>query len=460
MPKRRKQIRNLILAALVLLLLGGGYLLAVRWEPKTDNGEGTPTAAANVISLFQAESDEVRAVSIQNPNQTYTLYQDDDGNLSIPELSDIPFQQISLKSAFSGFLTVTAERKITDDLSRAAEFGLDRGNASFTIQKKDGAKVRFLVGDNLPGESSYYMMQDGGDGIYALSSYKADALLQSTNSFRSKNLFSVSTDSITAFSVARGGETLLKTRLATEGEKPLNTYQCVWVAETPCAGEGASEDRIGTLLKNFASVAVSDFADDHPGDLNRYGLGNDAYVLTIETAADTYTMRIGAACENGVYFQCGSEPFVYIGDSAYLDAFSGFDPMQYIQKFVRIAPIDAVSSVEIQRDGRTMTLTIGDGDEEENEDKYQINGKTTKADNFKKIYQQVIGILFVNSAAHSEAADPFMTITYHFKDGSADTSRYFAYDERYYLAERSDGKCFTVLKSTLNDLFSTLDAAN
>ena len=262
MPKRRKQIRNLILAVLVLLLLGGGYLLAVRWEPKTDNGEGTPTAAANVITLFQAQSDEVRAVSIQNPNQTYTLYQDDDGNLSIPELSDIPFQQMSLKSAFSGFLTVTAERKITDDLSRAAEFGLDRGDTSFTVQKKDGTKVRFLVGDNLPGESSCYMMQEGGDGIYALSSYKADTLLQSTNSFRSKNLFSVSTDSITAFSVARGGETLLKARLAAEGEKPLNAYQCVWVAETPCAGEGASEDRIGTLLKNFASVAVSDFADE------------------------------------------------------------------------------------------------------------------------------------------------------------------------------------------------------
>ena len=37
--------------------------------------------------------------------------------------------------------------------------------------------------------------------------------------------------------------------------------------------------------------------------------------------------------------------------------------------------------------------------------------------------------------------------------------KYYAYDERYFVAERSTGTRLTILKTTLNELFDTLSAA-
>lgn len=459
MRAKKKMIRNIIIAVLVLGILSAGYYFAVKWEPKAKVVDTASTGTiSDMISLFQAETDSVRSVMVSNPQQTYTLLQDDEGNISIPELSDIPFRQISLKSAFSGFLSISSDREITRDRNRAAEFGLDRKDTSLTITLKDGTKTVIWVGDTLPGENGRYCMIEDGDAIYTLSSSKADALLQSTNRYRDTDLFTIDTSAVTEAAVSRSGADFIRIRRSTEEDQPQNAYQPSWIMETPCPGEAAADDRVGELLANFSAVKISDFVDDHPTDLNQYGLGSDAYVLTVTAGEESHRLRIGAAAENGVYIQYGDTPFVYLGDRAYLDAVNNLDPMLYVQKFVHLAMIDNVASVTVWKDGVTCTLEIGDGTEEENPDKYKINGATVKADNFKKIYQQIIGILFVNTAEKPASGQPFMMVTYQYKDGHSDVSRYYNYDERYYLAERSSGQQFTVLKSTLNDLFATLDA--
>lgn len=462
MTAKGKLVRSGVIAAAALGILAGGYYFAVKWEPGANPAENTPAAtAAAAIELLNAKTDEVRSVGIQNPTQTYTLVQDDEGNVSIPEIPDIEFRQMSLKSALSSFVSVSADKEITRDMDRIAEFGLDRKDASFTVTLKDGTVKRFIVGDPLPGEQTYYFMEDGGSAVYTLSSYKASALFKVTNDYRSTELLSLEGTTISHMSVSQGGEKLMGIRPAEEGENPQNTFSASWIMEAPCPGEGASEDRVGKLIESFQTISILEFVDDNPADLNVYGLGTDAYTIAFTTPEASYELRLGkaAADGDGVYMQWGGGKSVYLGNRAYLDAVANMDPMLYLEKFVHIANIEDMASITITKDGAPYLMEIGDGEEEENPDKYKINGQTTKPESFKKIYQQVIGILFVNQGDFAVSGEPFMTITYQFKDGRSDTMKYYAYDERYFVAERSTGTRLTILKTTLNELFDTLSAA-
>ncbi|MBE5041065.1 DUF4340 domain-containing protein [Ructibacterium gallinarum] len=458
MTAKGKLIRNSVIAVAALGILAGGYYFAVKWQPAEETSDTTASTSSS-IELLNAKTDEVRSVKIQNLDQTYTLLQDDEGNVSIPEIPDIEFEQMSLKSALSGFSSISAEKEITTDMQRVAEFGLNRRDVSFTVTLKDGTVRQFIVGDSLPGETTYYFMEDGGSSVYTLPSYKASSLFKSTNEYRNTNLLSLEGATISHFSVSHGSEKLLAIRPVEEGENPQNTFGASWILETPCPGEGASEDRIGKLIENFQSISILEFVDDHPADLNTYGLGSDAYTVSFTTEEGSYTLRLGKAAEDGVYMQWNDGISVYLGDAAYLSAVSGMDPMLYVEKFVHIANIEDMAAVTITKDGNTYTMEIGDGEEEENPDKYKINGAVTKADDFKKIYQQVIGIMFVEQGNFVVQGEPFMTVTYQFKDGHSDTMKYYEYDERYYVAERSTGTRLTVLKTTLNELFGTLSAA-
>ena len=462
MTAKGKLIRNGVIAAAALGILAGGYYFAVKWEPEKESAQtpaGTTDTAA--IELLNVKTEDVQSVKIQNPEQTYSLVQDEEGNVSIPEMPDIPFRQMSLKSALSSFVSVTADKEITNDIGRASEFGLDRRDASFTVTMKDGTEKRFIVGDTLPGEKTCYFMEDGGNAVYTLSSYKAEALFKSTNDYRNKELLSLEGTTVSNLSVSRGGTKILGIRPTAEGENPQNTFNATWIMEEPCPGEGASDDRIGKFIENFKTISILEFADDHPEDLNAYGLGSDAYTVALTTPEGSYTLRLGKAAEDGegVYMQWNNEKFVYLCDRAYLDAVSGMDPMLYLEKFVHIANIEDMASVTINRNGQNYLMEMGEGEEEENPDKYKINGLTTKPESFKKIYQQIIGILFVEQGDFAVGGQPFMTITYQFKDGHSDTMKYYDYNERYYVAERSTGTRLTILKTTLNELFGTLDAA-
>ena len=249
-------------------------------------------------------------------------------------------------------------------------------------------------------------------------------------------------------------------RPPTDNDVVVNTIGPNWIMEKPCPGEGATDDRVTEFLNNFMMVNVMEFADDNPSDLNKYGLGTDAYTLTLKTDEKTHKLRLGKATEegNGVYIQYNDNKSVMVSDVSMLNCLMNLDPMDYVAKLVNLVNIEDVATVKIEKDSKIYTMEVGEGDEEENPDKYKINGQSTKADSFKDVYQQVIGVAFVDYGDF-QPKEQFMTVTYSMKNGEEIVIKYYEYNERYYLAERT-GKRMTVLKTDMSDLFFTLDNAN
>ena len=459
MTAKGKLIRNSIIAVVSVGILGAGYYVAVKWEPK-DTEQEVSTQSSELIKLFSTETENIKSVTIQNLKEKYTLVQDEEGNVSIPEKAGIEFKQMSLQSAISSFATINGSKEITKDMSRLAEFGLDSKDMMLTVTLKDGESKAFIIGDNLPGSDDYYFMEDGGDTVYTLSSYKMSSFLKVPDDYREKQLFSIENIMVRNIVIEKGNEVLLSMRPPTDNDVVVNTIGPNWIMEKPCPGEGATDDRVTEFLNNFMMVNVMEFADDNPSDLNKYGLGTDAYTLTLKTDEKTHKLRLGKATEdgNGVYIQYNDNKSVMVSDVSMLNCLMNLDPMDYVAKLVNLVNIEDVATVKIEKDSKIYTMEVGEGDEEENPDKYKINGQSTKADSFKDVYQQVIGVAFVDYGDF-QPKEQFMTVTYSMKNGEEIVIKYYEYNERYYLAERT-GKRMTVLKTDMSDLFFTLDNAN
>ena len=459
MTAKKKLIRNIAVSVIALAALGGAYYFAVNWTPADKEENKTEQTEPSAISLFSIDSDSIASVSIRNPEQAYTLVQGDDGTVTIPEKSGIEFMQSSLKSAVYGFASVSAEREITSDITRAAEFGLEPCSAEFVVNQKDGSRNRFIIGDALPGDDAgYYMMEDNGDRIYTISSYNAKKIFKTTDSYRSTSLASIDSSTIKRISVAKNGNTLLEIRAAEKGGTTLSNMTSDFVVTIPYPGEAASSDMLSKLAESFKTIEIKGFADDNPSDLDAYGLGKSKTVLTINTSDDKeYKLALGSAAEDGVYMQWNDVASVYIGDKAYLDAVEALNPIDYVSKLVEIHNIADVESVDIMKDGVVLKLEIDQSKQDEDSGKFKVNGKEMAEKDFKKLYQQVIGVTFTDYAAEKVSGQPFMTITYNMSDGSRSMVELYDYNERCYAARRSNGNCLTVLKSSMEELFKAIE---
>ncbi len=453
MSAKGKLIRNSIIAAVILGLLAAAYIFAVSFEPDTGN-PGTDQYTNNAIELFATKSDSIKSVKISLPDANYTLVKNDEGEVSIPEFAGIEFEQSRLNSAILSFASVNAEREVTADTSKLADFGLADTRSYFTITLTDKSAHTFYVGSTVPGESGCYLKKAGSDKVYIMSEYFVGTISKSPNSYRSTEIFTFNTQSVSSFSVLKGNTILIKARIAGEGEKSLSGIAEDWLMEAPYHNEGASIDKISTFLQGLEQITAIDFADSATPD--SYGLGADKTTFAITTHnGETSKLYIGKATAGGVYVQKENSSEVYIADSSIAEAINGIDAVNFVSKLVRVHNIADVKSIEISKDGKTCTLETDQSKADEATDKYRINGKATPVKEFKQAYQKVIGVFFVDYADAAQGT-PFMSITYRLTNGSTDTLKFYEYNERYYIAKRSSGQCLTVLKTTLNELFDLI----
>ncbi len=451
MSAKGRLIRNSTIAAVILALLAAAYIFAISFEPNsgdTDNGEYTD----NTIKLFNTKSDSIQSVKFSLPDVNYTLLQDNEGKVSIPELGDVDFEQNRLISALLTYTSINAEREVKADDLKLADFGLEDDGSHFIITLKDGSQHTFYIGSTVPGGGGCYLKKSDSDKVYIISEYFASTIAKSPNSYRNTDIFAIDTQRLSSFSVTKGGKTIIKARLANEGEKSLGGIAEDWIMEAPYNGEGASVDKISSLLQGLEQISAIDFADTASPDT--YGLGNSKTTFSITTLdGKTSSLYIGNICDKGVYVKTDKSAEVYIADSSIAQTINSIDAISFVSKLVRVHNITDVKSIEIVKDGKACTLEIDQSKADEAADKYKINGKTTPAKKFKEAYQKAIGVFFADYT-DAPVGSPFMSITYKLTNGTVDTLKFYEYNERYYIAKRGDGQGLTVLKTTLNELMN------
>ncbi len=156
----KKQLKYLIIAAVVLVLLVGG-LLAVNFlspgeeEPTQDPQTETQTSTP----LFDFEKTDVTEIEVQNSKGAYTLTRDGDGNVLINGETELPMNSNTLSAAFDALAGLSSDKVIKENLDNASEYGLDTP-ASVTVRTENGEKT-VKIGVDSPTDEGAYCYVEG-----------------------------------------------------------------------------------------------------------------------------------------------------------------------------------------------------------------------------------------------------------------------------------------------------------
>ena len=429
----KRLFRNIIISIVLIILLGGGYYMAVKWEPIKQESDNTADVNSE-IKLIEFAKDELESVDITNESSSFRIREADSG-YTVEGYENIEFDA-SLDSLVSALSCLTAERIIKEDVYDAEEYGLKNPSAVIEIKLKDGKIFNISVGNEAPAGNGYYVLVNDVNTVYMVSE-SIGACMYGIDNLRSDTVMTMDIESLSELEIEKDGKQIVLIRSLKETDKVMNMSMEPLVMEYPYY-ECVKKNVLDEAIEIFGSLKALSIAEENCTDLSEYGIGN--YTIKLTDDSKEHILKIGSlAPDGGVYVQYGTGNTVFIVDENVYNFVSGFEPFDYIYKFVQLYDIDEVSEIKYDIGGVSYVCKT---------DNHTVNGKDIGENNFKKIYQKIIGICFTAPYNGQKYGKEAGTVTMTFKNGSS-TARYYEYDDRNYAVVRDDGTTYLILRKNV-----------
>ena len=149
-----KQVRTLIIAGVAVLALIGLLLGLLFLLPEKGGEESSTTTSSSTITVLDKStdadgktvSDPVSKVVIRRGDASYTVAPDEEGQLLVSGFEDLPVNTSALSTLTSNLATITASRKVADTSENAADYGLDKPQATAEVTYADGTTATVELG--------------------------------------------------------------------------------------------------------------------------------------------------------------------------------------------------------------------------------------------------------------------------------------------------------------------------
>ncbi|MGE5586298.1 MAG: DUF4340 domain-containing protein [Bacillota bacterium] len=248
------------LVALAVLVALGAYILFVE-------GVRSPEKDADKV-VIDVPADDVTHVAIEQASGRVEVARstgDGEGKWGITFPRRVAAGEAAVKALVDAASNLKCEKKVTGSVGAGdlEAFGLKSPWLKVTLDTKQGEKT-ILVGAETPVGGARYAKLADSDPVYTLASSTVSALAKSLDDLRERQVFGVSSDSVTALRlVAPGGQDIrLEKRGGGEGE---------WRIVHPFDDE-ADRWKVSDLIWDLTGLSVSEFVDDEGKDLARWGL--------------------------------------------------------------------------------------------------------------------------------------------------------------------------------------------
>jgi hypothetical protein len=424
--------RIILIGVAVLLLVGAYFLVNKLSAPEKEQDDGyTPS---ETISIFKTEKDNIVSMTIATPDHSYTFEKKDEKWYVIGK-ENIKLNNVRIDNLAYDFASINADVLIEDtgDLSL---FGFDEPLGTPSIKLADGSEQKFVVGRKTPTGTGYYFKLANDEKIYSVYSSKIEGFLAELDHYRDKVLASIDPATLTEVSIKRKNETIIL-QAKTEDELSDNSLGfSSWKMVSPYSRDANSYFLENDILKKISGFDVTTFVDDNPSSYAPYGLDNPGYVIGFkytenkgeETVEKAVNFALGRPEEDNVYVRVEGEPNVYLLKSS-LFSYKDIDIMNLIDTLVYIQNIESVDRIRIDAQGEEYILEIKHEGESAT---YSVNGKTAYESDFKKIYQEIIGLFIRGDVTETPTGEILFTTTFTFNDGrSDDVVQGIAYGDRY-----------------------------
>lgn len=321
----------------------------------------TPNTTYELNSVItNVRSDSVIEIIIENDGMilsiekgTETVY-DSDGTKKTLEawsLRDEPDTALaqdvidSLAIIASNLVAKEVIAESTDDLST---YGLDK-SYSVAVKTEDGIEYKILLGNMLYNRDGYYAKLEDADTIYSIALYSANALYTSRAEILDLNIFKGTLDEVTAFSLFKKGEP--KFTIQTESV-------ITWVMTQPVEARADITNADG-MIKSLLELAVDEYIDVAPENLDDYGLENPGYTVSITINGEQQIMLIGREniTDNTFFAMMEGKNEVFSVDASTL-TFLDNEAIDMVFPYPFIPTITNVKSVDIDIAGTQMLFEL------------------------------------------------------------------------------------------------------
>ena len=445
--------RNIIISVAVIALLAGAYIWVINIPENNSNTqeiEKTPS-----VSVFTMDVSGVEKIYIKNPQAEYTILQST-GGCSIKGYENIEFSMETLANAIAAFANPLAEREV--DASELSEYGVDNPSAVMTISG-GGTQNTICIGNKMVGGEGYFVLHKESGKVYLMPSGRIAMYMRTVNDYRPNVVASADVKSITKLNITKSGSPLVNIRRLNEDEKNKFSMFTSYVMTYPHYASVQS-GALDELASGMEMIAVSNYVEDNPKNIAKYGLSNPKYVLEIETEGGSYTVSYGNKTETGgIYAMVDGKNFVFEQSAEVYSALETVQVLRLMERYAHIVDMFEVSEVSVTSGGSTHTFTLSGNEQNK---KVTVDGKPANLEKFKTAYQSIIGIEVSGFAENINGGNEIAKIEFKYYDGNTVTARYLTYNERNYALERNGVIQSIVLKENITAMLEAVNgfAAN
>lgn len=309
-----KRPLKLVIALGILAAVAACYLITVHFTGKEETPEESDQQS---LSIYGTDASAISRLHFTYKGEDITLVYTEDAGWTLEDDPDFPLDTKTAESMAAVFTSVTATKKVSEDASYKAEFGLETPQCTIDVTTQEGTDT-FYIGDYNQNTDGYYLCLAGSDISYLVGSDLPELFCVTRESMILLDTFSApSSSDITAVKI--NDFELLRYE---EGNPRYYSSAQKWFAKDSSHEEtAADESSVNTLLSSLASLTYSGCADYTvtEADLEACGLKNPAYTVRVdyteETAAEsedgtsetvsesrTFLLYIGSETPNGGYY--------------------------------------------------------------------------------------------------------------------------------------------------------------
>lgn len=445
----KKQIRSLIIVALIVILLSG-VLLFFALNPKEESVTSeAPTDSK--ITLWEYTDDKISKIHVENENETFDIEQGGEDGLIIKDLESLPGNTLAYSAAKS-LSTFSVSQLVEEKPEDISIYGLDKPAASVEISFSDGKSKKLLVGNSAPKTATVYVKVDGEDPVYVIDESYISISQKTKKDFLSLNVTGISDDptnidvqKIVYSGIIRETEIVVEKTPDTGSEQQKMGLTSGMTITSPLEID-VDYEKIEPVVKSAIELKATHIEEIMPTDeqLEEFGLKEpvstmDVTYVHMKTGTDNnivnedgqYKILLGNAVDDfGYYAMREGSPIVFYvkADSvpwiryAFTDISSKIQFMPYI---------DDISSIKINTKTKEYIFDLkttfeeseaAESGESQSDPKKTLtvtgNGKDIEAESFRTLYQLIISCIGDQVLEVALEEDAFMSITYSYVDSS------------------------------------------
>ena len=272
-------IKSTITLLLLTALVAGGYFLAKKKLPTTDQ------VSEQMRRVLDFKAVDVTRLEIKGADRDF-VFDRKQGKWSFSRPLQVRAASGEMDGILSGLEFLESrrrlsERAISDAKLTLADYGLEKPRASVTLRTPKSESTLFLGNEARQGDALYVQVK-GSKEVHLVDKYLATRIEKKIEDYRERSLFEFTGDQVQRIELRAAGKLveLARTNQNWRIVQPLNAR--------------ADRNRVDEFLRQLASLRAEDFLSEDPAASREYGIEEPSQEISVriekQDAVNTLTL--------------------------------------------------------------------------------------------------------------------------------------------------------------------------